>query len=267
MVFSRVTSVLILFLTFLFILFGCKSTTERVYDPRDSKSEAKDTLVGFILFDETERKDILIASSFVSLQPLSGENVKIDEVIEIDSALDVYRGSYIKTSFNYYEEEKESYVSYSNHPKASIFNPNKLDGGKEYLIRELNWTRSCGDKCRVSMNSRLNPFKSFETLRIIGKPGEIVFLGIFTIKTITVPGSSSVLSGTSNFKIEFNQILDQSEFYQRRIDPDQEKRIFDLQFGKNQKSAEIQFLKSIIEMQKSGFWYEKAKVKLKNLTR
>jgi len=42
---------------------------------------------------------------------------------------------------------------------------------------------------------------------------------------------------------------------------------FDPQFGKNQKSAEIQFLKSILEMQKSGFWYEKAKEKLNTLIR
>lgn len=43
--------------------------------------------------------------------------------------------------------------------------------------------------------------------------------------------------------------------------------IFDPQFDKNQKSAEIQFLKTILEMQKSGFWYEKAKENLKILTR
>ncbi|TGL09671.1 hypothetical protein EHQ42_17375 [Leptospira levettii] len=260
MAFHRITSVLILFFTYVFISAGCKATTERVFDPSDSKSETKNTLVGFLLLDETEQKDFSIAVSYVSLQPLSGENVKIDEIVELNPSLDIYRGSYIKTSFYYFEEEKESYVSFSNHPKKSIFNPNKLDGEKEYLIRELNWTRSCGNKCRISMNSRLNPFKSVNTLKIKGKPGEIVFLGIYTIKTNQIPG-------TSSFTIEFNRISDDSEFYHRRIDPLQEKIIFDPQFGKNQKSAEIQFLKSILEMQKSGFWYEKAKEKLNTLIR
>ncbi|PJZ87007.1 hypothetical protein, partial [Leptospira levettii] len=168
MAFHRITSVLILFFTYVFISAGCKATTERVFDPSDSKSETKNTLVGFLLLDETEQKDFSIAVSYVSLQPLSGENVKIDEIVELNPSLDIYRGSYIKTSFYYFEEEKESYVSFSNHPKKSIFNPNKLDGDKEYLIRELNWTRSCGNKCRISMNSRLNPFKSVNTLKIKG---------------------------------------------------------------------------------------------------
>ncbi|MCW7462037.1 hypothetical protein [Leptospira limi] len=260
MAFYRITSVIIIILTHLLISAGCKATTERVFDPSDPKSEAKNTLVGFLLLDETERNNLAIAVSYVSLQPLLGENVKIDEIVELNPSLDIYRGSYIKTSFYYFEEEKESYVSFSNHPKKSIFNPNKLDGDKEYLIRELNWTRSCGDKCRINMNSRLNPFKSVNTLKIKGTPGEIVFLGIFTIKT-------NQISGTSNFSVEFNRISDDSEFYHRRIDPVQEKIIFDPQFGKNQKSAEIQFLRSILEMQKSGFWYEKAKENLKNLTR
>ncbi|WP_135692718.1 hypothetical protein [Leptospira mtsangambouensis] len=245
--------------------FSCKSTTERLFDPRDKKDESGKTLVGFILFDETERTDILIASSFVSLQSLRGENIEIFEVEEIDETRESFKGNSTKNPFYYFEEEEKSYVSYSNSAKNSSFNPNILNGDKEYLIRELKWTRSCGDKCRVNMQSRLNPYKSYKTLKINGKPGEIVFLGIFTIKTKVIPESTSLFSNKSSFTIEFNQVQDNSEFYQRRMDPDQEKWIFDLKSGKNQKSAEIKFLQSIMEMQKTGFWYNKAKEKLKTL--
>ncbi|MCW7489478.1 hypothetical protein [Leptospira meyeri] len=255
--------VLLIFTSFLF--FSCKSTSERLFDPRDTKDENTKTLVGFILFDETERTDVLIASSFVSLQPLSGENIEIFEVEEIDEPRDNFKGRSTKNAFYYFEEEENLYISYSNSAKNSEFNPNVLNGDKEYLIRELRWTRSCGDKCRVNMQSRLNPYKSYKTLKIKGKPGEIVFLGIFTIKTKVIPDSTSLFSNKSSFTIEFNQIQDNSEFYQRRIDPNQEKWIFDLKFGKNQRSAEIKFLQSIMEMQKTGFWYNKAKEKLKTL--
>ncbi|WP_205270767.1 hypothetical protein [Leptospira chreensis] len=236
-----------------------------MFDPRDAKEEGKKTLVGFLLFDETERKDILIASSFTYLQSLDGENIEIFEIEEIDETKEIFKGQSTKSPFYYYEEEEKSYVSYSHSSKKSMFNPNVLNGDKEYLVRELKWVRSCGDKCRMNMNSRLNPFKSHKTLKIKGAPGEIVFLGIFTIKTKVIPSSTSLFSSSANFTIEFNQILDNSEFYQRRIDPDQEKQIFDLKFGKNQRSAEIRFLQSIVEMQKTGFWHAKAKQKLQSL--
>ncbi|EOQ87496.1 hypothetical protein LEP1GSC202_2867 [Leptospira yanagawae serovar Saopaulo str. Sao Paulo = ATCC 700523] len=253
-------------LSFLFVLlfsFSCKSTTERLFDPRDSKDEQVKTLVGFLLFDETERTDILIASSFISLQSLNGDNIDIYEIQEMDEAKSIFKGGSTKLGFYYFEEEEKTYVSYSYSSKNSMYNPNVLDGNKEYLIRELKWTRGCGERCTISMNSRLNPFKSYNTLKIKGKPGEIVFLGIYTIKTKAVPGSTSLFSNKGNFTIEFNQILDDSEFYHRKIDPDREKEIFDLKYGKNQKSAEIKFLRSIIEMQKEGFWHTKAKEKLK----
>lgn len=252
-------------LFFLILCFSCKSTTERLFDPRDSNDEKVKTLVGFILFDETERTDILIPSSYVYLQSLDGENIEIYEIEELDETKETFKGVSTKSAFYYFEEEEKTYVSYANSAKNSMFNPNVLNGNKEYLIRELKWVRSCGDKCRVNMNSRLNPYKSYKTLKIKGKPGEIVFLGIFTIKTKVIPSSTSMFSNKSNFTIEFNQILDNSEFYQRKMDPDQEKRIFDLKFGKNQKSAEIKFLQSVAEMQREGFWYTKAKEKLKSL--
>ncbi|TGL57059.1 hypothetical protein EHQ59_00040 [Leptospira kemamanensis] len=261
-------SILLRCILILFILcfsFSCKSTTERLFDPRDNKDEEVKTLVGFLLFDETVRTDVLIASSFISLQPLTGENIDIYEIQELDESKNAFKGGSTKSGFYYFEEEEKTYVSYANASKNSMYNPNVLDGNKEYLIRELKWTRGCGDRCTISMNSRLNPFKSYNTLKIKGKPGEIVFLGIYTIKTKEVPGSTSLFSNKGNFTIEFNPILDDSEFYYRKIDPDREKQIFDLKYGKNQRSAEIKFLQSIIEMQKEGFWYTKAKEKLKLL--
>lgn len=253
------------FIFLIFLNWSCKSTTERLFDPRDIKEESRKTLIGFILLDETERKDIVNISNIAYLQPLYGENIELFEIVEIDETKEKFNGISTKSSFYYYEEEEKSYVSYSHSPKDVIFNPNVLNGEKEYLIREMKWVRSCGDKCRVNMHSRLNPHKSLKTLKIKGVPGEIVFLGIFTIKTKVIPSSTSLFSSSANFTFEFNQILDNSEFYQRKIDPDQEKNIFDLKFGKNQRSAEIKFLQSIVEMQKTGFWYTKAMEKLKSL--
>ncbi|TGL85964.1 hypothetical protein EHQ68_09355 [Leptospira congkakensis] len=255
----------ILFLVFVVLNFSCKSTTERLFDPKDSVDENKKTLIGFILFDETERKDVVITSSYAYLQALAGDNIELYEIEELDETKDTFKGSSTKSSFYYYEEEEMSYISYSYSPKKTMFNPSMLNGDKEYLIRGLKWVRSCGNNCSMNMNSRLNPFKSYKTLKIKGAPGEIVFLGIFTIKTKVIPSSTSLFSNSSSFTIEFNQILDNSEFYQRKIEPDQEKQIFDLKFGKNHRSAEIRFLQSIVDMQKTGFWYSKAKEKLKSL--
>lgn len=249
-----------------FFTLGCNSIEYRIQNP--SKAEEKSqTLVGFLILDDYKFNAKDPNLSEVDLSSIASSNFIIFDyhTKKPDSSL------LIDTKNPKYVEEDGEKVSYGK--SLDLLEAAYLvDSKKEYYLGFLQWDRFC-NFCNNPVRAKLplEPQKSFSTLKIKGKPGEIVFLGVYTIamkkkeKEVTLSSFFSLSSEDPNIIVEFDRALPDSPIWKKEWSHFSSFLHFDREYGFNERSAEISFLKKIIETQKNGYWKEKAETRLKEI--
>ncbi|TGK81975.1 hypothetical protein EHQ24_11885 [Leptospira noumeaensis] len=261
--FSNRVSLSIISFLISFIVFNCKTLETRLLDPANSAEEKEQTLVGFLLLDDEKSDAKASATLEVTVQALDASNFSINMVTEKEGDK-VKDAVPMPSEILYHEEEELSYVTYSKFIK-NTFAGFVLDSNKEYYIGRMSWSRYCGDRCKTLLNLSLEPQISYDTLKIKGKPGEIVFLGVYMINAIQDKESKSFFSNKVKIKPEFEKIEKDSPIWNKKFPNYIQSHLFDSESGINEKSAEIKFLLNIINVQKKGYWKEKAEKRLNEL--
>ncbi|WP_411821461.1 hypothetical protein [Leptospira sp. 'Mane'] len=223
-----------LFLILLGICFvsltNCKTSAIRVPDPGTEAEIQTQTVYGFTIFKV--RKNLLSEHPFslhgkdlVFVSQTNPQNTNAPELPIQSTSLDSYHVLLGQTNLR-------------------------------YILSEIAWTEVCGNNCVLKFHANLNPEESKLALPLEGKPGEIRFLGVFYLH----------LSPQGNLKNDFKGKLE--EGYSQFEDDSLESfkpHIFENPQNISLKSSEIKFLKSFVQLQKDGYWKNKAEEKLNAL--
>ncbi|EOQ98335.1 hypothetical protein LEP1GSC195_0646 [Leptospira wolbachii serovar Codice str. CDC] len=258
--FHKLTKLLLLIT--LFLNFTCAADV-RLLNPIDSNEAKNQTLVGFIILDDLNNDAQDASAMILKVHPiLSTEMV----IFDWQSKTPVENLSNAKKPMVTVEEDGEK-VSYTNQLVTST--PTFiLDSRKDHYLGYMQWERFC-NHCSKPTSYRINlePQKSFSTLKIKGKPGEIVFLGIYRVSVTKEDFNINQILTNQARKLDyvFERISPNSPFWQKDFRDYYIWSKFEKEYGYNERSAEIKFLKNIINGQQKGYWKEKAEKRLSEL--
>ncbi|MCW7503270.1 hypothetical protein [Leptospira paudalimensis] len=254
------------FLFLLLLTLGCNSVEYRIQNP--SKTEEKNqTLVGFLILDDYKFNAKDPNLSEVDLSSIAPSDFVIYDYKtkspELSLLIDKKNPKYVEE-----DGEKISYGKSLDLLEAAYL----LDSKKEYYLGFLQWNRFC-NFCNNPVRAKLvlEPQKSFSTLKIKGKPGEIVFLGIYTVamkkeeKEVSLRSFFSLSSEDPNMIVEFDRANPDSPIWKKKWSHFSSFLHFDREHGFNERSAEIAFLKKIIKTQNKGYWKDKAEKRLNEI--
>ncbi len=217
-----------LLLEFCFVfLTHCKTSALRLPDPGSEAEIQIQTVYGFAIFKV--RKNLISEHPF----PLHGKDLVFSSPTNI-----------VDTNLPFSSTALDSYHVL-------------LDKAKQnYILSEIGWTEVCGNNCVLKFHANLNPNESKSTLPLEGKPGEIRFLGVYYLQ----------LSPQGKLKNEFQGKLEEgySHFADDSLENFKE-HLFENPKDISQKSAETKFLKSLIRLQKEGYWKDKAEERLNSI--
>lgn len=245
---------------------GCNSIEYRVQEPIKGQ-EINQSLVGFVVFD-----DLKFDSKDPNSPSLEFHTIMPRDYVIFDFQTKQPESSVVldKKNPKFVEEDGEK-VSYGKSLDLTGEAAFLIDSKKEYYLGYLQWERFC-NFCNNPVRAKLSlePQKSFSTLKIKGKPGEIVFLGVYTVamkrekKETTLGSFFSLSSDSPNIISEFDRIQPDSPIWKKEFNLFAS-YIFDNEHGFSERSAEIAFLKKVIEAQKKGYWKELAEKRLREI--
>lgn len=246
--------------------YGCNTIEYRVQEPIKGQ-DINQSLVGFVVFD-----DLKFDSKDPSSPSLEFYTIMPKDYVIFDYQTKQPEASLVldKKNPKFVEEDGEK-ISYGKSLDLTWDAAFLIDSKKEYYLGYLQWERFC-NFCNNPVRAKLNlePKKSFSTLKIKGKPGEIVFLGVYTVamkrekKDTTLGSLFSLSSDGPNIISEFERIQPDSPIWKKELNL-LASPAFDNEHGFNERSAEIAFLKRVIKAQKKGYWKEKAEKQLKEI--
>ncbi|XDD45862.1 hypothetical protein AB3N60_14240 [Leptospira sp. WS39.C2] len=252
-----------LLLVTLSLHLSCNFTDVRLQNPKDLTEAKNLSLVGFVIVDDLN-DDVQDASAMMlKVYPILSTGMFL---FDVQTKSPIESLSDAKKPMVTVEEDGEK-VSYTNQYVTST--PTYLiDSRKEHYLGYLYWDRFC-NYCSNPTRYKLNfePQKSISTLKIKGKPGEIVFLGFYKISVIRENFDiKDFLSNKSkDLDYKFERIPSDSPFWKKDFRDYSIWSKFDREHGFNERSAEIKFLKEIMETQKKGYWFDKAEKRLKEI--
>ncbi|TGK81117.1 hypothetical protein EHQ19_15995 [Leptospira montravelensis] len=247
----------------LFLNLSCNFADVRIQNPKDLTEAKNQTLVGFVIVDDLNDDAQDASAMILKVYPIYSKGMFLFDA-QTNSPIESLSNE--KKPIVTVEEEGEK-VSYTNQFDSST--PTYLlDSRKEHYLGYLYWDRFCNycsNPPRYKIN--FNPQKSISTLKIKGKPGEIVFLGFYKISVIreNFDIKDFISNKTKNLDYKFERISANSPFWEKDFKDYSIWSKFDRDHGFNERSAEIKFLKDIIANQKKGYWKEKAEQRLTEL--
>lgn len=259
--FKKLTNILLFLI--LFLSLNCFSSEIRLQNPADSNDAKNQTLVGFIILDDISDNAQEASNSSINVHPILSTGMVIHDVQTKDRVESLLINQKpIETV-----EANGEKISYA-HRIETLTPTFNLDSRKDYYLGYMQWERFC-NYCSKPTTYKINfePQKSISTLKIKGKPGEIVFLGIYRVSVTreNFNFSDFVSNKTKKIDYAFERILPNSPFWQKDLSEYGIWSRFDQENGYNERSAEIKFLKTIIELQQKGYWKEKAEKRLNEL--
>ncbi len=212
----------------------CFASSAKIPNPNTDQEKSELSFIGFYLYSPRPTNYSFSEPAYYGV-PIQGRSVLLET-----------------------KPGKEEITPYSlDHYNVLILQPNK-----EYSLHQLEWAEICGDRCILKRNLKVDPADS--VLNFKGKPGEIVFLGVFQVTDKNTKNNKSSSQDPSIAFLEDGfKALANPKF---RWDPEFKRKISDNKEEISFRSAEIRFLKTILQEQPDGYWKEKAENQLKLLT-
>ncbi|MGV3666467.1 MAG: hypothetical protein ACO1NV_10060 [Leptospira bouyouniensis] len=247
----------------LILFLSCNFTDVRLQNPKDQTDAKNQTLVGFVIIDDLNDDAQDASAMILKVYPILSNGMFI---FDAQTKSPIESLSNEKKPMVTVEEDGEK-VSYTNQYITTT--PTYIiDSRKDHYLGYLYWDRFC-NYCSNPTRYKLNfdPQRSISTLRIKGKPGEIVFLGFYRISVIreNFDIKDFMSNKTKDLDYKFERIPSDSPFWKKDFRDYSIWSKFDPDHGFNERSAEIKFLKVIVENQKKGYWKEKAEKRLNEI--